>query len=596
MNQAWAAILRKLGVHSGVLAAGRRLLAAERYEAAEIYLQLASRMAPKHAATWLALGTCLQCRHCNVAAMAALETALELAPDLEEAEQRLGHAAIEAARWPEAIARFTALLARHPGSAEYHYHLGNAHAGAGQLHEAVEHYRSALAIEEVASSHNGLGLVLSELGRQAESLPHFRRAAELSDKPTYLSNLLFTLCYDDTLNPGALYQAHLQQAARLPAEQVRRWKQDWRPERKLRVGYVSPDMRHHPVAYFVEPVFREHDRKQFDVYVYSTQRQLASDTTTRLSGLADYWREFDDAEAEAVAEAILADRIDILVDLAGHTGNNSLVLMARRLAPVQVTWLGYLNTTGLATMDYRLTDAVACPPQYAQALHSEQLAYLPDSQWCYQPPADAPEVVTMPCLVGQGITFGALHNPAKIGPAVIRLWADLLLAVPDSRLLIAARGFARIADETRARFAALGVAPERIVIRDRAPFHDYLAMHGQIDINLDTFPYTGGTTTCHSLWMGVPVLTLACDTVMGRGGASALNAVGLSDWIADSGDAFVQRALAQLQDRAALNQLRLGLRERMARSPLMDGPRFTRALEQQYRAMWQRRCEQEQAI
>ncbi|WP_179958265.1 O-linked N-acetylglucosamine transferase, SPINDLY family protein [Chitinimonas arctica] len=583
-------MLRGVGLHLFLFAAGRRLLAAERYLSAELYLQAASRLAPTRADIWLALASCLQCRHCPHAAIDILQKVLELAPDMAEARLRLAHSAAEAEMWPLAIERFEQLLAESPGSPQLHYHLAGSYAGDGQLEKAVQHFRAALAVEEVASTHNGLGLALSELAMQEESIAHFRRAAELSDKPAYLSNLLFTLCYDPALSPEALYQAHIKQAARFPQAQARKWRQSFDPERPLRIGYVSPDLRFHPVAFFIEPVMREHDASRYQIHAYSTQMHRHSETTLRLKASCADWREFDDAEDEALEAAILADRIDILIDLAGHTGNNSLPLLAKRLAPVQVSWLGYLNTTGLAAMDYRLTDATACPTAFAQPLHSEQLIHMPHSQWCYQAPADSPPVAPAPCLSQPGTTFGALHNPAKVGPAVIALWAGLLRAVPDARLLIAARGFSRIAAETRARFAALGVAEERIVIRDRQTFADYLSMHGEIDINLDVFPYTGGTTTCHSLWMGVPVLTLACPSVMGRGGASALHCLALDDWIAASEEDYIAIGRRMAAAPARLAALRQDLRERMAHSPLMQAEPFTRALEARLREMWRQRC------
>lgn len=585
-----ARVLRGLSVHRWLARAGDRLLLSERNDTAELYFQAATRIAPDDPAIWIGLATALQCRHVHLAAIDALEKALALAPDNQEANQRLGHAAMEAEQWSRAIAQFERLLAEHPLSAEYHYHLACAYKGAGRLHDAVDLFRAALAIEEVASTHNGLGLVLSELARQQESLPHFHRAAELSDKPAYISNLLFTLCYDATLSPDALYRQHVEQAARLGTAQVRQWRQSFAPERRLRIGYVSPDLRFHPVAFFLEPVLKHHDGAQFEVFAYSTQKQHHSETSMRLKALCAAWREFDDAESEQLADAILADQIDILIDLAGHTANNSLPLMSRRLAPVQAGWLGYLNTTGLAAMDYRITDATACPPSLAAPLHNEKLAYLPDAQWCYQAPPASPDVAPLPALANGIVTFGALHNPAKVGEGVIALWAKLLVAVPNSRLLLASRGFARIADETRARFAALGVAPDRIEIRDRMPFVDYLAMHNEIDINLDAFPYTGGTTTCHSLWMGVPVLTLAANTVMGRGGVSLLNAAGMSDWVAESEAAYLAIGQQQVANLAQLAGTRRRLRQQLLASPLMQAAPFTRHLEALYRAMWRERC------
>lgn len=362
------------------------------------------------------------------------------------------------------------------------------------------------------------------------------------------------------------------------------------PERRLRIGYVSGDFRHHSVAQFFEPVLARHDRGGFEIFCYYNLFRV-DDTTERLRRRADCWREITSLSDEAVADLVGRDGIDILVDLSGHTKYNRLLAFARKPAPVQAAWLGYLNTTGLDAIDYRITDRHASPEGLLDAFHSERLLRLPDSQWCYRPPLDCPEVTDPPTMHGGPVTFGAFSGLAKIGPQVVALWCRLLERLPDARLLVAGLGLGSIRDEYLSRFASRGVAPERVDLREFQSFWDYLAMHEAADVMLDTFPYTGGTTTCHALWMGVPVVTLVGDSAPSRGGASLLKAVGLDELVVDTPLQYLDTASSLAGDPERLATLRSGMRARMLASPLMDASRFTHHLEQAYRAMWRRWCE-----
>jgi predicted O-linked N-acetylglucosamine transferase (SPINDLY family) len=300
----------------------------------------------------------------------------------------------------------------------------------------------------------------------------------------------------------------------------------------------------------------------------------------------------DDA---ALAVQIRTDAIDILVDLSGHTGHSRLLVFGLKPAPVQVTWLGYLNTTGLDTMDYRIADAHAVPEGPLDALHSEKLVRLPDSQWCYRPPAGCPDVSPPPCIASGCTTFASFTNPAKIGQPTIELWARLLARVPDSRLLVVGATLTSIPDEYLERFTRHGIAPERLQVQGAKPFPEYLALHRSADIILDTFPYSGGTTTCHSLWMGVPVVTLAGETATSRGGASLLHAMGLDQLVAQTPEQYLEIAAALAADAQRLAALRAGMRKRMAASALMDEVQFTRNLEKAYGEMWRAWCAKQQS-
>jgi predicted O-linked N-acetylglucosamine transferase (SPINDLY family) len=358
----------------------------------------------------------------------------------------------------------------------------------------------------------------------------------------------------------------------------------------LRVGYVSADLRDHSVAFFIEPVLAARDRDEFHVTCYYNFPR-ADAVTARLRAQSDGWRDVAPLSDEALARLIREDGIDVLVDLSGHTAHNRLLTFARKPAPVQMTWLGYLNTTGLGAMDYRITDARACPPGPLDTLHSEALVRLPDSQWCYRAPAKSPEIAALPASAGKRITFGALTNLAKISAATIEVWSRLLRDDTKSQLRIAGRGMSAVEGAMRAAFERRGVAADRLELLEHGPFQDYLASHGSIDIMLDTFPYTGGTTTCHALWMGVPVVTLAGDTATSRGGASLLYAVGLPELVADTPNRYVETASALAADLGRLRALRATMRERMRSSPLMDEARFARNLEAAYRAAWRKWCE-----
>ena len=394
--------------------------------------------------------------------------------------------------------------------------------------------------------------------------------------------------------PRLSSQQHKHYAAQFEAPLahfVRQHRNDADPGRRIKVGYVSADFRDHAVAYFIEPVLAHHAHDKFEIFCY--YNHIRTDAVTkRLQGYVDHWRTIAGLSDDEADRLIREDQIDILVDLAGHTALNRLPVFARKSAPVQVTWLGYLNTTGLASMDYRITDVWASPPGESDRYNTETLLRMPDSQWCYHPPPKAPRVNDLPALESGQITFGSFHTLAKITPLITRLWSDVLNAIPASRLLMVARGLEQqqTKEEVQSRFARHGIEAGRIDFLGSQSFENYLRLHQQIDINLDTSPYTGGTTTCHSLWMGVPVITLAGKTATSRGGASLLNALGLSDLVAQTEEEYINIARKLSADRTGLRSMKLDLRSMMARSPLTNGEQFTQYLERIYREIWASWC------
>ena len=533
------------------------------------------------------LGLALIDQGMEAAAVPYLREAVVRSPEMVPARFNLGLALEKTGDAEGAMDAFRKVIELKPAMAEAHFHLGNLlHHAASRLAEAEASLRRALEIEpDKAPTWNNLGNVLSDQGRLAETLAAYRRSLAVKPEPYVFSNLLFALNYSADCTPQQIYEEHICFQRAFASGPV--------PEappcapadgRRLRIGYVSPDFHLHPVPFFLLPLLEHHDRERCEIFGYYNHPQQ-DEYTARIRSLCDHWRETLPFNDERMVRQIRDDGIDILVDLAGHTGDNQLLVFACRPAPVQATWLGYLNTTGLAAMDYRITDAVAAPPG-ADTLHSEKLVRLPDSQWCYAPPPDSPEVGPLPALSGGGLTFGCMHNPAKITPPVIALWSLILRALPDAKLIVAAAGLDHMADAVAARFTAHGVARGQIEVVGRLPLVDYLGLHGRIDINLDTFPYSGATTTCHSLWMGVPVLTLPGESVTSRGGASLLSALGLTEFIAASAQDYADIAVRANGDRDGLARLRAGLRQRMRDSPVMDGARFARNMETAYRAMW----------
>ncbi|MCZ6743022.1 MAG: tetratricopeptide repeat protein [Alphaproteobacteria bacterium] len=536
-------------------------------------------------------------------AVAAVRKALELEPDFAEAYCNLGTVFEDQGRLTDAEAAARKALELKPDIAAAHSNLGNAFRGQGKLVEAVASYHKALELDpDYAMGHNNLASALKDQGRLEEAMSAYRKSLELQPEQAEVhSNMLFVMNYDDRYAQEDIFAESRRWEEVHGAPQGgggRRHANLPDPARRLRVGYVSPDFREHSVSYFLEPLLEEHDRSRFEVFCYAEVAN-PGDATARFRSLADGWYSTVGEKDAAIAERVQEDGIDILVDLAGHTANNRLRMFAHRPAPVQVSWLGYPNTTGLSAMDYRLTDAIADPQGADDALYSEILVRLPEGFLCYGPPADAPEVAGLPALEGGHVTFGSFNNLPKVAPRVVEVWARILDAVAGSRLLIKSGPLAD--DETRARylemFAAHGTDTGRIELLSRIPSKSgHLGAYGRVDIGLDPFPYNGTTTTCEALWMGVPVITLAGDRHSGRVGASLLTRVGLGEFITGTEEAYVAAAVKLAHDRDRLADLRKALRGRLQGSPLCDSEGFARQVEAAYRDMWRKWCEDKQAI
>ncbi len=486
----------------------------------------------------------------------------------------------------EAITLYLKSIAQEPGFADARANLGAALLTEGRLGEAERHLQTALQLQPKApGAWNNLGNVHSAAGDGKRAEEAYRHALALApDNAEAGSNLLLTLHYRDDVPAEALALAHHDWATTHAGPAPSPPAVADPSTRRLRVGYMSADLRTHSVSYFLEPLLAAHDPDAVDTVCYADVT-APDETTSRLEGLASAWRPIADLSNDAVADLVRADRIDVLVDLGGHTAGRRLLVFAQRPAPVQVTWLGYPNTTGLAAMDARLTDAIADPPGPADDLASERLVRLEHGFLCYLPPP-APEPSPLPAAENGRVTFGSFNNLAKLTPGVIRLWARLVAEVPDARLMLKARALAdgTVRSRFEDAFAAAGLPPGRLALIGPIAARDgHLRAYADIDIALDPFPYNGTTTTCEALWMGVPTVTVLGDRHSARVGASLMTHIGLPHLIARDSDDYVRIAKGLAGDIDGLADLRRTLRERMAASPLMNAAGFARAVEAAYR-------------
>jgi predicted O-linked N-acetylglucosamine transferase (SPINDLY family) len=521
----------------------------------------------------------------------AARAALRLAPERTETHNNLGNILRDAGQFEAAITSFETAVRARPDFADAWANLAWVRVLCGQAEEAERAARHAIAADPTnPNGHNNLGLALMRQSRLREAEDALRQALTL--KPDFAlahSNILFCLNYREDLSAEAIfaeYQDWDRRHARPLAPAAPGWNVDTAADRRLRVGYVSPDFRHHAVAMFAEPLLAAHDRSRIELFCYA-ELALGDATTERFKAMADHWRPTIGMDDDAVAAMIRADGIDVLVDLAGHTAGNRLLVFARRPAPVQVAFmLGHGYTSGLSAIDAFLADEHLVPLG-SETLFSETVVRLPRIPLAYLPPAAMPDVTPPPCLRNGFITFGYFGRTVRLNDRVLGVWAALLRAIPTARLMLNNGPFAEPAGRDRmlARFAALGITADRLILTCTAPQPVTWAAYGAIDIALDPFPHNAGTTTIEALWMGVPVLTLADRPSVGRFGASILATLGLEDWVAADPAAYIARAVRAASDPAALAALRADLRPRFQASPLHDARGLAAAIEDAYRAL-----------
>ena len=528
------------------------------------------------------------------AAVDSFKRALAIKPDLAEAHNNFGNTLFSQGKLVAAVDSYHHALALNPSLAESHNNLGSTLKALGKLEAAVDSYQRALSINpNYFQAHNNLGNALKDLGKNEEAIASFRRA--LKGRAGFIeahSNLLLALHYSSALTVEDIYNEHLNWAENhaVHPSNVIPFKNNKDPEKRLKLGYVSPDFRKHSVAYYMEPILTHHDKEQFEMYCFSSVIS-PDETTEHMKSLVHHWIQIVGLSDEEIVAQIRRSRINILVDLAGHTANNSMRVFAQKPAPVQVSYLGYPNTTGLATIDYRLTDTYADPPGNSEEWYTEQLARLNPTAWCYRPMGNPPIVSELPSREKGYTTFGSFNTFPKLNEKVLKMWGELLSKESEARLFLKAKSFADLSVQKRVmeHFRAFGISEERILLRPQETlYNQHLELYNEIDIALDPFPYHGTTTTCEAMYMGVPVVTLEGEVSHSRVGVSLLNQVGLEHLIANTSEEYVRIASTLAYDLDALAELRKSLRSRMEKSPLMDEVGFTKGLEAAYRDMWQK--------
>ncbi|ABK44145.1 Tetratricopeptide TPR_2 repeat protein [Magnetococcus marinus MC-1] len=545
---------------------------------------------------WLNLGNLLSRTGELQQALVCYQQALQRRPSFTQAGFGLANTLTTLKRHTEALTILEPLCQQNPDHAEMMILYGHLLRSQNRQHQARSVFQRILAQQpNHFAARYGYATILLDLGRADLALPQMQQAARLNPSHQGLrSDLAFAQHYLST-SPKALYHEHrLFQTliAEALSQQSMRHQPCKEPHKPLKIGFVSSDFRRHPVSFFLEAPFEHHDGESFAFYGYSNS-PVRDATTQRLQGWAQAWREIFGLTDSVVAQQIVADGIDILVDLNGHTGGNRLALFALQPAPVQVSWLGYPDTTGLEAMAYRLTDTISDPESEGGRYMSETPIYLPHGFHCYRPPDEAPKVLYQQLRTGQGVRLASFNTLTKMGHEVLRLWAEILTRLPQATLLLKNGGFGSqaVVDDYLQRFESLGIDSKRIrCMGVTDTLEEHLNLYNQVDIALDTFPYHGTTTTCEALWMGVPVVTLQGDHHVNRVGGSLLHQVGLHKLVASTPKQFVDLVVGLAQDHKRLRTLRGSIRHKMQNAPLRDELGFTRNLENAFRQIWKMAC------
>ena len=525
------------------------------------------------------------------AAAAALLRALELEPGNVDARAALADVLAAQGDTAGSAAALERVLAERPGWPDALFNYGCMLRKLRRLPEAEAAFRRAIEHQpDHARAYQMLGAVLLGQSRADEALDLYREARGKCPHDEGLASAeLFALLCAEKVPEDERFARHLavgRLIERAHPPRVPAFRNSRDPKRRLRIGYVSGDFCYHVISLQMLAVLQHHDRAGFEAYCYSSTETQDS-YTQALQARADGWRAWRTLDEDAMAQAIAADGIDILVDLAGHSSIPQLAVMSQRPAPVQATWIGYLSTTGLAAIDYRISDAVADPPGLTERYHTEAIVRLPRTQWCWRPFVTPAHALTPPCAKNGYVTFGSFHGALKLAPGMRRLWAEILARVPGSRFLSIGVPSGPAQD---ALGRDLGIPRERITLVPYVALQDYMRWYDAADIILDPAPYSGANTTCDALFMGVPVITAPGARTASRSAASILSAAGLSEFIADGSEDYVRRAVTLAGQPQRLAEFRRSLRARLQSSPIMDEAGFTRDLEAAYRRMWERWC------
>ena len=567
--------------------AGDNSMALERYREA-------AAIAPGYARAFMNVGNALRALNRLDEAISATREAVRCEPASPRPRFNLGSVLAAAGDNPGAEAQLREVLRLDPNLVDARVALADILEARGRVSEAQAELQTVLAEHpNFSGAAVNLAQLLVRHGRLDEAerwmLRTIETAPAVADQAIGgLLNWLNTANIDRTTG----YRTHLWVARsieRAAGPQFEAWQNDLDPDRPLRIGYISGDFRNHPVAIFMRLVLAQHNAARFAAHCYSTFGEPNPIART-LRQLADHWHDVSQMDDQSLCETIRADAIDVLVDLSGHTAHNRLRVLAKRPAPVQATWLGYLNTTGLSAIGYRICDRYTDPPGASEEFHSERLFRMPDSQWCYAPWYEIPLDESLRRARGDGVLFGSFNQYWKITDVSLDLWCKVLHALPDSRLMIMDVSDASRRRALREKLAARGIGEERAALRKRDDVFAYFRSIASVDIALDTFPYNGATTTLDTLWMGTPIVGLTGDRGVARGTFSILKSLGAEELIANDADSYVELNVRLANDAAWRNRLHSSLRPRMAASPLTDAPRFVSALENGYRTMWREWC------
>jgi len=584
---------RKTGAALQAVELGIKQLNEGNMEGAEQNLRQALKVVPNNVMAIVALGMICVTRRRLGEAIQLFTKSIALSPNNPSSYCNLAIVEALNGNKKRAIECYLQAITIDPNDSRIHRNLGDIYASNEQSAEAISCYRKALSLNSVnAEAWMNLGNAIYRLGRTDEAIEAFGQALKIKPDAGTHSNLLMMMNYLNKYGPQDIFEAarlwaqtYMPESLRLPPAEV-----DKNPEKKLHIGYVSGDLKNHPIAYFLKNVLANRDKENFAVYLYNNTL-VEDEYTKELRKLSDGERKIAALSDEEAVKIVQSDKIDILIDLSGHTADNRLSLFARKPAPLQASWMGYAGTTGLSQIDYYICDENLIYPGL-EKFFVEKFMILPGSNATIEMPESLP-IAPLPALEKGYVTFGCFNKLAKITPEAIGLWAKILSALPNSRLHLKSSAFSdkSIAQDYLKTFSDLGIASDRIHLDEKSPRMEYFMTYNEIDIALDTFPYNGGTTTIDTLWMGVPVISILGDTMVGRCGASILRNSGFPEWLAASQEEYVQKAMELAKDLPNLSRIRSNMREKLKHSPFFDSAKFTQNYQTKLRQIWQQYCE-----